>query len=99
MQRALFGRVLEAEDDRLRGIRIGMVPISNPQVVALSGTAEHPGLVATGDALNFVAGSALRVTTDELLAADAYEAADYQRVGVTLESGRAAYAYLARELP
>ena len=95
VQRELFGRTLEAEDDVLTGFRIGMVAISNPEVVRLSGSSEHPGLVRSDDA-DRVQGQALAVTAAELAAADAYEAADYYRAPVTLESGRTAFVYLAR---
>jgi hypothetical protein len=96
VQRELFGRALEAEDAALTGFRIGMVAISNPDVVRLSGSAEHPGLIRTDDAKDRVEGQALAVTAAELAAADAYESADYFRAPVTLESGRAAFVYLAR---
>ena len=96
VQRELFGRTLEAEDDVLSGFRIGMVAISNPEVVRLSGSSEHPGLVRTDDAQDRVQGQALAVTGAELAAADVYEAADYYRAPITLESGRAAFVYLTR---
>ena len=96
VQRELFGRTLEADDDALTGFRIDMVAISNPEVVRMSGSAEHPGLVRTDDPGDRVEGQALAVTATELAAADAYEAADYFRAAVTLESGRAAFVYLAR---
>ncbi|HEX8412408.1 MAG TPA: gamma-glutamylcyclotransferase family protein [Sphingomicrobium sp.] len=99
VQRALFGRALAAVDDALCGFRIGMVRISNPKVVALSGSGEHPGLIATGERSDRVSGTALGVTSAELKAADAYEAADYCRVAVTLGSGRAAFVYVARPQP
>jgi hypothetical protein len=96
VQRALFGRVLDSVGDELCGFRTGVIRISNPQVVALSGTGEHPGLVHTGDPLDRVAGLALGVTDSELTIADGYEAADYRRIAVTLSSGRAAFVYVAR---
>jgi gamma-glutamylcyclotransferase (GGCT)/AIG2-like uncharacterized protein YtfP len=96
VQRELFGRTLQAEDDVLSGFRIGMVAISNPDVVRLSGSAEHPGLVRSDDGNDRVEGQALAVTATELAAADAYEAADYYRAPVTLESGRPAFVYLTR---
>ena len=96
VQRELFGRALEAQDDILTGFRIGMVAISNPEVVRLSGSSEHPGLVRTNDSQDRVEGQALAVTATELAAADAYEAADYVRAPVTLESGRQAFVYLTR---
>jgi hypothetical protein len=96
VQRAIFGRELEAEDDVLTGFRVGMVAISNPEVVRLSGSAEHPGLIRTDVEADRITGVALAVTNEELAAADAYEAADYVRVPVTLASGRAAFVYITR---
>lgn len=96
VQRALFGRELDAREDALAGFRVGLVAISNPEVIRLSGSAEHPGLVRTDHPADRVAGLALGVTDEELAAADAYETADYVRVPVTLASGRAAFVYVAR---
>lgn len=96
VQQAVFGRVLDGREDALAGFRIARVAISNPEVVRLSGSAEHPGLLRTDDSTDRVTGLALSVTTEELAAADAYEAADYVRVPVKLASGTAAFVYLAR---
>lgn len=96
VQRAIFGHELVGQEDILPGYRIGTVPISNAEVVRLSGTAQHPGLIHTDDSNDRVPGVALAVTSGELTAADAYEAADYVRVAVTLASGTAAFVYVAR---
>ena len=96
VQRAVFRRELHGEADRLTGFRSGTVTISNPDVVALSGSAKHPGLIRTGDPGDQVAGTALSIMQSELAAADAYEAADYVRHEVVLASGKTAFVYLAR---
>lgn len=96
VQRAIFQRELGGDDDCLTGFRIGTVKISDPNVVALSGSAEHPGLIRSEDSQEQVRGTALAVTEDELAAADAYETADYVRQTVILESGKTAFVYLAR---
>lgn len=96
VQRAIFGRELDARDEALTGFRVGMVAISNPEVVQLSGSAEHPGLIRTGDQSDRVSGLALAVTIEDLAAADAYESADYIRVPVTLASGTPAFVYVVR---
>ena len=96
VQRAVFERELHGENDFLTGFRIGTVKISNPNVVALSGAAEHPGLIQTGDPADRVAGTALAVSESELAAADAYERADYIRHEVKLASAKTAFVYLAR---
>ncbi|MEO6360602.1 MAG: gamma-glutamylcyclotransferase family protein [Sphingomicrobium sp.] len=96
VQRAIFQRELRGEDDCLTGFRVGIVKISDPDVAALSGSAEHPGLIRTGNPADRVAGTAFAVTDSELASADAYEAADYARHAVTLASGKTAFVYLAR---
>jgi hypothetical protein len=96
VQRATFGRTLDAVEDALAGYRLGTVAITDPAVVALSGSGEHPTLIATGNPADRISGMALAVTDAELAAADRYEAADYVRIEVTLASGRQAFAYAAR---
>lgn len=95
VQRANFGRLLDGTDDALVGFRLGTVRITDPAVIAQSGSDEHPVLVATDDPADRVPGTALEVTADELLAADAYEVADYARARATLASGREAWVYVA----
>lgn len=95
VQRAIFQRELRGEADRLTGFRVGTVKISDPNIVAMSGSAEHPGLIRTGDPDDQIAGTAFAVAESELAAADAYEAADYVRHKVSLASGKVALVYLA----
>ncbi|MFL6733628.1 MAG: gamma-glutamylcyclotransferase family protein [Sphingomicrobium sp.] len=97
VQQQLFGRTLEHQADALAGFRLGMVSISNPEVVRLSGSTQHPGLIASGDASDRIEGAALAVSAEELAVADLYESADYERVSVTLASGRPGFVYLARQ--
>ena len=95
VQRALFGRVVPMAADALLGFRLESVRITDPQVIATSGSDTHPMLVR-GAADAQVPGAALRLTPAELAAADAYEVDDYARIAVTLASGRAAFAYVSR---
>lgn len=95
VQRALWGRTVPMEADALVGFRLASVRITDPAVIATSGSDAHPMLVPDV-AGNGVDGAALRLTAAELAAADAYEVEDYVRVPVTLASGRAAFAYVAR---
>jgi hypothetical protein len=43
-----------------------------------------------------VAGTVFLITHDELLAADAYEVSDYERVSAELASGSTAWVYVKR---
>lgn len=95
VQRANFDRPLDGSDDAVVGFRLSTVRIADPDVVEQSGSDQHPILVRTGDPTDLVAGTALAVTPEELVAADAYEVEDYARARTTLASGREAWVYVA----
>ncbi|MFD4675639.1 gamma-glutamylcyclotransferase [Lentzea sp. NPDC058450] len=90
-----FGRTLVGKEDGLPGYRQDWVTITDPAVVAVSGTDRHPIVRHTGNASDSVAGTVLEVTTAELAAADLYEVDDYRRALVRLGSGLDAWVYLA----
>jgi gamma-glutamyl AIG2-like cyclotransferase len=94
VQQANFGRELPARDDRILGFRLDVLDIADPQVIAVSGQAQHPILVPTGDPTDSIAGSVLELTDDDLLRADAYEVDDYRRVEASLASGDNAWVYV-----
>lgn len=93
VQLATFGRRLHGSADTLRGYHLGMLRIEDPAVIATSGAADHPIIAFTGNAADEVKGMLLEITRDELLHADAYEVSDYQRIAVTLASGKRAWVY------
>ncbi len=90
-----FGRLLDMTDDVLPGYTLDYAAISDPRVVHVSGSASHPIVRATGNPLDKVTGKVLRLTEDELDAADEYEVGVYRRVSVLLASGTRAFAYVA----
>jgi uridine kinase len=90
-----FGRELRGEQDVLPGYRQDWVTITDPAVIAVSGTDRHPVVRHTGAPEDTAAGTVLEVTTAELAAADIYEVDDYRRARVRLGSGVDAWAYLA----
>ena len=96
VQRELFGRAVETTPDVLRGARLGVLKITDPEVIRASGSDEHPALIITGDLADSVAGGTLDVTAEELAAADHYERVGYRRIQVTLESGIEAWVYVPR---
>ena len=96
VQVGTFGRTLTGRPDRLVGHAARLLEITDAAVVALSGSAAHPIVVATGDPADEVAGTVFEITHSELLAADTYEVDDYERVSVRLASGAMAWVYLAR---
>lgn len=92
VQQAIFGRVITTRPATVVDHRIGEVRITDPQVIATSGTDIHPILEpAAGE---HVDGGVLELTETELLAADAYEVDDYQRVQVSLATAETAWAYI-----
>jgi uridine kinase len=95
VQRSSFGRVLEGHADVLPGHRLDWVTITDPEVIATSGSDRHPIVSVSDDSGDTVDGTVFTVTTAELAAADVYEVADYRRVHVTLASGVDAWVYLA----
>ena len=94
VQLALFGRRLEGEPDALTGYALSTVTFDDPAVVAQSGFATHPILVADGDAAQVVEGTVFLLSAAELAAADEYEIAPYVRVEAPLRSGGVAWVYV-----
>lgn len=96
VQLANYGRLLAGVPDRLPGYRCELLAISNPEVVAVSGIAEHPVAQRSDDPSDGVDGTRFAMTAAELAATDAYESADYSRVPVELASGTAAWLYVGQ---
>jgi Gamma-glutamyl cyclotransferase, AIG2-like len=94
VQLSTFGRLLDGHDDAVVGYRLGWVTITDPHVVATSGSARHPILVEADEPGAVVEGVVLAITAAELTAADGYEVDDYARVRVPLRSGGQAWAYV-----
>jgi hypothetical protein len=94
VQLALFGRKLDGQADVLPGYAVSPLRITDPGVIATSGTAHHTIARETGNPLDKVPGVVFRITRAELAAADAYEVADCKRVMVQLGSGIDAFVYV-----
>jgi hypothetical protein len=97
VQLANFGRLLEGVHDTLVGYRLDQVEITDPDVLALSEQKFHPILRYSGQIYDEVKGTAFAVSELDVERADRYEVADYQRIGVTLLSGRDAWVYVERD--
>jgi hypothetical protein len=95
VQLALFGRELDGQADALPGYSVLPLEITDPDVIATSGSAHHTIVRQTGDASHQVPGTRFRITRKELAAADAYEVADCKRVSVRLASGIEAFVYVS----
>lgn len=94
VQEATFGRRMPMRSAELPGYVLDTVAITDPHVIELSGSAEHPFARATGEPTDIVDGVVLELTDDDLAAADAYEVDDYTRVAVTLSTGETAWLYV-----
>ena len=85
IQRAVFGRIIPGSPDALGGYKKETIDIQGQRYQA-----------AGPDEQGSVDGFVLSLSGDELRAADDYETFAYDKVSVTLESGRAALVYVKR---
>jgi gamma-glutamylcyclotransferase (GGCT)/AIG2-like uncharacterized protein YtfP len=97
VQLATFGRELAGHPDAIVGYELDRIKITDPAVIAASGSDEHPILRAATAPGSAVEGTVFSVTADELRAADEYEVDDYRRVLVPLRSGKRAWVYVFAE--
>lgn len=95
VQLTTFGRRLSGNKDSLLGYRLRMIKIEDQEFVTTSGAEYHRTLEFTGNASDFVEGTVLFVTQQELEQADAYEPDGYKRVRVQLQSGTEAWIYVS----
>ena len=96
VQRATFGRLLDGRPDALVGYALEPLPISDAEVVRISGAAVHTIGRATGDPADRIPGVVFTITAAELEACDRYEV-DARRIETELASGARAFLYVARE--
>lgn len=94
VQQALYGREVLTVADTLPGYRLDWLVITDPDVIATSGSDRHP-ILRRGEPGDLVEGAFLELDGTELAATDAYEVADYVRRVVTLASGVEAFVYVA----
>ena len=94
VQLSTFGRELDGRPDAIIGYDLDYVTITDPQVIATSGSDRHPILRPTERPDAAVEGTVFVVSTDELAAADEYEVDDYRRIAVPLRSGDQAWVYV-----
>lgn len=97
VQLATFGRELQGHSDVLVGYAVRWLDIADAAVVATSGEARHPIVVATDDPADAVPGQVLQLTAAEFAAADEYEVDDYTRVLAPLRSGTTAWVYVSAD--
>jgi gamma-glutamylcyclotransferase (GGCT)/AIG2-like uncharacterized protein YtfP len=94
VQLATFGRELDGQRDAIVGYDLDHVTITDPHVIATSGSDRHPILWPTERAGAHIDGMVFEISTAELAAADEYEVDDYRRIAVPLRSGATAWVYV-----
>ena len=93
VQLATFGREVPGRRDAIVGYELDWITITDPHVIATSGSDRHPMLRPTDRVNAHVDGMALAISEAELAAADEYEVDDYRRISVPLRSGATAWVY------
>jgi gamma-glutamylcyclotransferase (GGCT)/AIG2-like uncharacterized protein YtfP len=94
VQLSTFGRRLNGHPDELRGFELSRVPIADPAVARASGRNYHDNVTVNGGGDSRVSGMVFEISDDELALADRYErTASYERIAVTLASGKRAWVY------
>jgi gamma-glutamylcyclotransferase (GGCT)/AIG2-like uncharacterized protein YtfP len=96
VQQALYGGTVPTVPDALVGWRLTTVRITDPAVIAASGSDVHPGIERSGDMADRVDGGVLTLDDAGLRATDRYESVGYERTSVVLASGRSAWIYVPR---
>ncbi len=97
VQQAIYGGTVPTVPDSLVGWRLTTVRITDPAVIAASGSDEHPGIERTADPADRVDGGVLTLDDEGLAATDRYESVGYERTSIVLASGREAWIYVPRE--
>lgn len=98
MQVKLFKRTLSGTPDILKGYKVVILEIKDEAFLANGEDKFQRTLVPTNNENDFIRGTALELTPEELLKADSYEPANYKRIKVTLASGIEAWLYVADEI-
>jgi gamma-glutamylcyclotransferase (GGCT)/AIG2-like uncharacterized protein YtfP len=97
VQQVVFGRILDGWQDGISGYIADELVITDPAVIATSGSDRHPVLRQAAGPSAAVLGTAFRVSMADLDAADRYEVDDYVRIRVPLISGPQAWVYVFDE--
>lgn len=98
IQLTTFGKILEGFPDSLAGYTMGQVAIKDPTIIVTSGMTHYNNIIFTGISSDIIHGTIFTITEKELKKADEYEAADdYERMFVTLSSGKKAWVFYLSE--
>ena len=87
VQLGVFSRLLGGQNDGLSGYRISDLKVAD----------RYPTLDHTKDNQDNIIGRVFTLTPDELVKADEYEGEGYERMEITLDSGKKAWVYIAKK--
>jgi gamma-glutamylcyclotransferase (GGCT)/AIG2-like uncharacterized protein YtfP len=94
VQRSTFGRELDGRPEAIVGYELDYVTITDPHVIATSGSDRHPIIRPSSDPDAAIEGTVFALSAADLAAADEYEVDAYRRVAVPLRSGDRAWVYV-----
>ncbi len=94
VQWELFGRALKGSKDVLQGYIISTIEIKDETFIAKGEEKMQKTLIPTSEPADKVEGTVFEITEEELLVADKYEPDNYQRIKITLRSGKEAWIYV-----
>src|ERR1700693_1171088 len=97
VQIKLFGRILHGSIDVLKSYKIVPIEIKDESFLSKGEEKYQSTLIFTNDKNDWVKGTVLEITKDELLLTDKYEPDNYKRIKVMPESGKQAWIYVAVE--
>jgi len=96
VQLAVYGRALRGIRDALVGWVRTLIEVPKWHKAAAQGTTHYANLERSQSSSDIVEGTVLEVSDAELAVSDGYEDdAGYQRLMITLASGRSAWVYVS----
>ena len=93
VQIRLFGRFLTGKRDILRGYKTTTIEIADASFLSKGEQRQQQTLIISNDNAEALAGTVFELSKEELLQADKYEPAGYERHIVKLQSGIQAWVY------
>ena len=91
----IFGHLLPGTPDILEGYKLFTIEINDNKFLARGENKFQSTLVCTNYSGDQVAGTVFEIDKTELAFTDRYEPGNYQRIKVTLRSGKEAWIYLS----
>ncbi|MBK8467033.1 MAG: gamma-glutamylcyclotransferase [Chloracidobacterium sp.] len=92
-QLELFGRLLNGWSDTLEGYKTAEIAIDDAVFLTREGSRQLTAVASSGDKIY---GMIFEISAEELERVDRYEPGNYERIKVTLRSGKQAWIYLKR---